>query len=101
MKGLQEQFMKENPTKITASERFPKLEPKLEEENLVNAEMVGATGKRGHKYSFVYQGKVVSFLSTQVFVKDVNNLLVESIDNKKSYKNLKELFNLADAPSGL
>ena len=54
MKGLQEQFMKDNPTKITASERFPKLEPKLEEENLVNAEMVGVTGKRGHKYSFVY-----------------------------------------------
>ena len=76
--------MKDNPTKITTNERYPRLEPNEPEliaENLVNAEMVGVTDKRVHKYSFIHQGKAVSFLSTKIFVKDVNNL----IDSKKSY----------------
>ena len=89
--------MKDNPTKITRSEAFPKLEPKLEETNLINAEMVGETGKRGHKYSFVHQGKAVCFCPTTVYVKDVNNL----IDSKKSYIHLKSLFDPATYPSGL
>jgi hypothetical protein len=54
--------MTEHPEKITTSEPYPKLEPKLEEENLVNAEMVGATDRGAHKYSFVHQGKAVAFL---------------------------------------
>ena len=59
--------------------------------------MVGETGKRGHKYSFVHQGKAVCFCPTTVYVKDVNNL----IDTKKSYIHLKQLFDPATYPSGL
>ena len=81
MTKLQAKFMEENPKKITRNQKFPRLEPKLEEENLVNAGMVGATDKKAHKYSFIHQGKAVSFLNTKIFVKDVNNL----IDSKKSY----------------
>ena len=63
MKNLQASYMKENPKKITANEKYPKLErEKLLEENLVNAEMVGVTGKRAHVNSFVYQGKAVAFI---------------------------------------
>ena len=35
--------MKDNPKKITPSEKYPRLEPTLEAENLVNPEMVGVT----------------------------------------------------------
>lgn len=94
IKDKQAQFMKENPTKITANEKYPRLEPKLVEEDLINAEMVGQTDKKAHKYSFVHQEKVVAFLSMKIIVKDVNNL----IDSKKSYINLKQL---NDCASGL
>ena len=56
--------MKENPKKITANEKYPKLErQELVEEDLINAEMVGKTGKRAHVNSFVYQGKAVAILT--------------------------------------
>ena len=67
--------MKDNPKKITPSEKYPRLEPTLEAENLVNPEMVGVTDRKKHIYSFVHQGKAVSFLPTNICVKDVNNLM--------------------------
>ena len=75
--------MKKNPTRITNDVKFLRLEPKLEEENLVNAEMVGVTDIRGHKYCFVHQGKAVAFLASKIIVKDVNNLILNLVDPKK------------------
>ena len=68
--------MKDNHEKITRNVRFPRLEQKLEEENLINAEMVGATDTKAHKYSFVHQEKAVAFLPLKIIVRDVNNLIV-------------------------
>ena len=83
MTELQANFMKDNPQKITTNVRFPRLEQKLEEENLINAEMVGATDTRVHKYSFVHQEKAVAFLASKIIVKDVNNLILNLVDPKK------------------
>ena len=83
MTELQAKFMKDNPKKITKNVKFPRLEQKLEELNLINAEMVGATDTKAHKYSFVHQEKAVAFLPTKIIVKDVNNLILNIVDPKK------------------